>query len=512
MKLKLLIISVVLFAFMLAGCNNNMAVYEGWWSFSNQMIGGTTIPPFQYAQINEDGTCTVYDEYGKVEQTGKFSLGILDRGFTLDDGNEYRLSRYKDEYGIRTIIIGNDYHYVYLEDEPSVISEGHQEPDPFEGSAGYWSLAFNQDYDSSYQADYLDVRDGYLICYDEAGNILEEGLMDYNEERGVNGLGFIKFGDYEITFGVYDDTGERYFNMYNIETEQGFKYISSEQLVFVDKTKYFGSWSAKTESCLPFTKIELLNKSIQNGDNAFGYDETGTKVFTGIFDVQLDLALPPIMMVTSDRMYAIELLEDGETIIVGDISNWETKEDFVEFYLEERYEASNDPAMSYEDAADVIFSTLGSKADNKALLDKGVEEINGANCRLITLGTNTPEKFTAEEHFAVAPNGHIYVMDIIAGGIWVDFSIEEKDDSEGVAMSYEDAADIIFNTLGSKVDNKALLDNDVEEINGVLCRLITVGTNTPEKFTAEEHFAVAPNGYIYVMDIIAGGVWVDYQP
>ena len=57
-----------------------------------------------------------------------------------------------------------------------------------------------------------------------------------------------------------------------------------------------------------------------------------------------------------------------------------------------------------------------------ALVAQGEDTINGAHAWLFALGADTPEKFTAEYHFAVTDAGEVLVMDILAGGEYVPFA------------------------------------------------------------------------------------------
>jgi len=57
-----------------------------------------------------------------------------------------------------------------------------------------------------------------------------------------------------------------------------------------------------------------------------------------------------------------------------------------------------------------------------ALVAQGEDTVNGQHAWLFALGADTPEKFTAEYHFAVTDAGEVLVMDILAGGEYVPFA------------------------------------------------------------------------------------------
>ncbi|MDR2946305.1 MAG: hypothetical protein LBV79_06135 [Candidatus Adiutrix sp.] len=61
------------------------------------------------------------------------------------------------------------------------------------------------------------------------------------------------------------------------------------------------------------------------------------------------------------------------------------------------------------------------------------------------------------------------------------------------------------------MEGKALLETGTEEIGGALCQTFQLGTNTPERFTAEQPFAVSPDGAVYTIDVLQGPDWVPYK-
>ncbi len=83
----------------------------------------------------------------------------------------------------------------------------------------------------------------------------------------------------------------------------------------------------------------------------------------------------------------------------------------------------DEAAMGAGDAAwSAISAALSDRlASGLALMETGEEVIGGEKCATFALGTDTAEKFTAQEHYAVSPSGQIYVMDILAGGEYLLF-------------------------------------------------------------------------------------------
>jgi hypothetical protein len=63
---------------------------------------------------------------------------------------------------------------------------------------------------------------------------------------------------------------------------------------------------------------------------------------------------------------------------------------------------------------DLLLAALGDKVrEGTALAATGEDEIEGRRCRTFSFGANTPEKFTAEEHYAVTDDGEVFVLDIL---------------------------------------------------------------------------------------------------
>lgn len=73
-----------------------------------------------------------------------------------------------------------------------------------------------------------------------------------------------------------------------------------------------------------------------------------------------------------------------------------------------------------------------------------------------------------------------------------------------------DQFEILSNALGKNIEGKMIVETGDEEINGEMCKLFSVGTDSQEKFMAEQHFAVSPNGDIYYIDILQGADWIPY--
>ena len=56
-----------------------------------------------------------------------------------------------------------------------------------------------------------------------------------------------------------------------------------------------------------------------------------------------------------------------------------------------------------------------------AVRSDGQDTVDGKKCWLFSWGENSDEKFTALDHYAVADDGTIYLMDILEGGEYLPF-------------------------------------------------------------------------------------------
>jgi hypothetical protein len=72
------------------------------------------------------------------------------------------------------------------------------------------------------------------------------------------------------------------------------------------------------------------------------------------------------------------------------------------------YSMTNEVAMELMGDAIADIFVVGT-----ALIETGETEIDGLHAWTYSFGTDTPEKFTAEQHFAVDDNGGIWVLDIL---------------------------------------------------------------------------------------------------
>jgi len=77
-------------------------------------------------------------------------------------------------------------------------------------------------------------------------------------------------------------------------------------------------------------------------------------------------------------------------------------------------DGSGDPVL--DQVMDILYEIVKDKmTDETALVHMGSIIINDQTCVSVAFGKSTPEKFTAEEHYAVTDSGEIYILNIITG-------------------------------------------------------------------------------------------------
>ena len=72
--------------------------------------------------------------------------------------------------------------------------------------------------------------------------------------------------------------------------------------------------------------------------------------------------------------------------------------------------------ISEDDAMDLLaVAILDKMGHDTAIVQSGEGEVDGQQCYLFSFGDNSPEKFTAYDHYAVTGSGKIYIMGILTG-------------------------------------------------------------------------------------------------
>jgi hypothetical protein len=80
----------------------------------------------------------------------------------------------------------------------------------------------------------------------------------------------------------------------------------------------------------------------------------------------------------------------------------------------ERTSSSDSYSMTSAEAMDILSAAIADIfVEGTAIVETGEDEIDGLHAWKFSFGQNTPEKFTAEQHFAVDDNGQVWVLDIL---------------------------------------------------------------------------------------------------
>jgi hypothetical protein len=84
--------------------------------------------------------------------------------------------------------------------------------------------------------------------------------------------------------------------------------------------------------------------------------------------------------------------------------------------------------LTEEEAEATLRAVLESKGKMTAgtailAVQPGEEKVAGQRAHFFAVGKDTPEKFTAEAHYAVLVNGDVYIMDVINGGDYIPYFV-----------------------------------------------------------------------------------------
>ncbi len=110
---------------------------------------------------------------------------------------------------------------------------------------------------------------------------------------------------------------------------------------------------------------------------------------------------------------------DGEVYMASDRCCFDVEGNFL--YMDENGSLQTISEEIGRDAATLLMDILAEQMESKAVIETGEEEINGEKCLVFQFGVNTPERFEAEQHFAVSPDGDVYTMDVLQGPDWIPY-------------------------------------------------------------------------------------------
>ena len=85
-----------------------------------------------------------------------------------------------------------------------------------------------------------------------------------------------------------------------------------------------------------------------------------------------------------------------------------------------------------------------------------------------------------------------------------------KGDSNGPSTgSTESLFDTLMSVVAEQVEGMTIIQSQDIEIDGILCEQYIAGTDHEDHFTAEYHYAVSPDGTVYILDVLNGN---EYRP
>jgi len=177
---------------------------------------------------------------------------------------------------------------------------------------------------------------------------------------------------------------------------------------------YTGWWqSEETTEAVLFNYIEMPQ---DDTGEVRCYDKNGDMIDTGHTDYNEQRAL------NGNSLIVFSFGNIGEFGATAAIStNEERWLDIKVGDMTLTFHYQNESPFETEKPIDILSTVLGNKLNGKKLVEKGEEIIGGVTCNIFSLGTDHPENFVAEEHFAVSPNGDVYTIDVLQGAEWIPY-------------------------------------------------------------------------------------------
>ncbi len=426
MKFRLSLLVIFITMLIITGCGMTDATSPtGWWEYEHRITGIEVTPPFEFMEITEEGVVYLYSATGEVNDEGTFSFKdgiIIYDEVTLESNTQYDVNM-TIEQDVQYMVLTGEHFYRFLEGNPEFSSSNEELEvevmpyDPFDEADGFWII---DEFDTDTPYAYLEKIGGYMITYDQDGFVTNEDGFYYDQNGGLyNGaFDFYSIG-FSVGYGIYGDI-ERFVldDVY---------YHRINELPFEKETfSPVGEWHLSgVRHILPFEEIEILAESHEDDGNVICIDENGDVLDIGYLDyneVQGDVFGKPVSVVSFPNigMYALYLNLDGNMIYFAEILGWESEgvdAQFVEFSRQ----SSIDDRLSIDDSTSFLLDILAEEAEGKSLVETGEEQINEEMYIIFALGTDTPEKFIAEKHFAVNTNGDILIMEFTGESIWVKY-------------------------------------------------------------------------------------------
>lgn len=160
-------------------------------------------------------------------------------------------------------------------------------------------------------------------------------------------------------------------------------------------------------------------------------------------------------------------------------------------------ESKKEKTIADENAAfNRLTAVLSDKVkEGTVILPDGEADVNGQICWKFSFGSNASGKFTAEEHYCVTKDGKVYLYDPINDTYTIVLT----------AITDENTAfERLTAVLGDKIkEGTVILPNGEADVDEQTYWKFSLGSNTPGKFTAEEHYCVTKDGKVYLYDLIS---------
>ncbi|WMJ83773.1 hypothetical protein ACS3UN_11985 [Oscillospiraceae bacterium LTW-04] len=232
---------------------------------------------------------------------------------------------------------------------------------PYEGSAFFFAHVDNKGDDEVGQFTYRDEENQLLLSYPN----------DFSADAAVDENGDISFASQQ------GDSALSYWVIPNTYDEDAAAFIENSRAKEIEKL----------QGNVVIGKSETLNQ------------ETG--------EVSI---LANYWVVDTDRIVCVAI-KCGSW---EEVSQWYDSFKGGAVHIESVAGINAGEGISEDEAMDVLSNALADRmTDETAIVANGESEMEGQHCWTFSFGKNTPEKFTAEEHYAVTDNGEIYVLDII---------------------------------------------------------------------------------------------------
>ncbi len=274
---------------------------------------------------------------------------------------------------------------------------------------------------------------------------------------------------------------------------------TAEPIAF-DGTEYYGWWQVVDGAELPFSMFNIYEGPDGTAEvEGYGFDgsvvERGELTAPEADDPEGIHAVAGLGEFGGIGMTIMEVPDGSIRMFVEPMGEWDM-EDFTEYlYLGMDMPVNDVTVLTTEEQTEILTTVLGSLMDGKVVSYIGDEEIQESLFATYVFGIDHETRIESEGVYAVSPAGDVFYKDGPDDPEWLQY--------------IPDHSDILLVALGDQAEGKTLLFNDPVLLHNEMCASFSLGTDTPEKFTAERHFAVNNRGVIYEYDVLTD-TWYDF--